>query len=1371
MLGTLFVVQTVFFLVGSNLLLDPRSASTDSVSSVDLFRRPVGASLGGAPFAVQPLVRLMHQTSPVARRSARVRVAGVQTSLLPQHMECAVESYQSVGDHSASRNALCSAAFRGLNTTVKSNLCGVSFFNLSISAGLVGLYELEFVADEGTATAFVRTTSSISGMRVSSTLPKRLRTQVPQGSVHVTVAGAGVGSTVFLLCDSIHSSDLSRSLYYETQKSPLPCLLSPSTAVVGSDGVARFDNVTVAGALDKHFEMLVVAEWMATPLLPRPASAGRLFVLDTDVAAVAFVAEGVESFAATEGFAVSAVVRVTDAAGNPLRGKRVYAQIVYELYEESFADNFWPKKELQNCISEETDATGAARWSSLRFDSTGPPGNYSVWFRCEGVVSSPVVYRVASRVSRLFVRSNTAKLPENRSYTMLELGLPLVVIVAITDQVGNPVKGKSVQMASRYGRIECVFVSFLPSNSDGVPQIVVAASKVVVGDEPVIYDEMIMTVDGVSAAWPVAAYKYVADPRLCLTFRTLTAPTVIRSSSFSFSYRACNAMGGPVSGVSAQMILMASLPLSYNVSISLSDADGVIRVNVTNAVGFKQTILFVLYPSAGGLKCAGITEPGVVTFLGPQPTLSVVSVMWQSNATARIAIGGAASDVQLVTFSSPVVPTMRSLVQHTVQRLPDDNDTSLFDVTFAAGARGNFSFFAVSMYVCSEMVVIERTDTVASLVIATPLSETQQPVLQVLDADGKAVQGVVVTVRDASLAAVAVAGADSITPFDDSGLLASAPSDASGRAVFAGLTLLNNSGRLCYSTRYVDEAAVDFEALSSSSMALGAYGQNGVMRESASVCQSVSTAQVLLACQLVKRTALIASLGYSFGGGVVSNCPLTFSPLTAVDANGQLAGIQPSEVYVNATASFALPNITFLSGKAGDYTLFLGSLALGTVTLVDEPSSLSILLDTGLLLNGLYSPNASTVVAGQDDVNVVIRATNSGVPITGCGFRVTIESGDGEIAECVNVTRDSILLTAYAQWTEGGVACFWISLTKARVQGDKFVFRIASLDRPSLFVLTKPVLGYSLVSNVTVAVAPAATDTFQNKVVISDDASSAVGSLVQPVVQLTDQYGDGLQGLVVEPVMASCKGPIINTKERALLQYDPVRSDAGGMYRFVNLQVIAAVPGRYCMRFEATGMASVWSEPMDVFDTNVPDVESYDNLELFLGLSLLGALPLMAFNSRHITARWAVVVSFILAVGVLVGLCAFLGVIGTTPGLVVGSNSDPLLLTQLVITLLVVISTLLILLWTALWACCGGTEYHDRTAQMYKDHVRLLLRPVTDAKLLKEANKKEERKRRQTASAAERKRWAEEPELAWHVRASRLLWVETVDVLVMARDD
>ena len=364
----------------------------------------------------------------------------------------------------------------------------------------------------------------------------------------------------------------------------------------------------------------------------------------------------------------------------------------------------------------------------------------------------------------------------------------------------------------------------------------------------------------------------------------------------------------------------------------------------------------------------------------------------------------------------------------------------------------------------------------------------------------------------------------------------------------------------------------------------------------------------------------------------------------------------------------------------------------------------------------------------------------------------------------MNVTRNVATISLLDRYLPGSVT-FYISLTKIANQNEKMRFRVSSLDNPSVYVVTKAVTAINIVSKVKIGTQPAAAR--GSRVLAADTVERGIDSLQQPVVVVRDAFGAPIEGVTVEPLMTSC-GSSNSFNDTAVLEYSRGFTDERGIYIFVDLHVLAARSGTYCMRFGAFGLLSNFSDPFEVYDTSDPDLGSFENLELLLGLSLLGALPMMIFNSRRIQARWLVVGSFFLALLVLVGNVTFLGIVITSPGI---SSSDPLVLVQLSITLLIVVCTMAFLVLTAWSACRGKKDYHDNLTEMFKDHVRLLFRPVTDPKLLKAAMKKEARKAKQVLAASERKRWAEEEPNSWLKRSLRLLWVEAVDVLIMARDD
>ena len=168
-------------------------------------------------------------------------------------------------------------------------------------------------------------------MSVSSSLPKEVRTQTPLGSVRVDVAGGAAGTTVFLICDSIGQDQWPHPRFYETQESPLPCVISPNTAEVGLDGSALFRNVVVNGSLSNYFQILVVAEWLSVPLLPQPPSLGSLFRVVTEVSSVKLMSldnSTAQEHNVQEMQVFVPRVVVTDVHGQPVVGKLVFAQVI-----------------------------------------------------------------------------------------------------------------------------------------------------------------------------------------------------------------------------------------------------------------------------------------------------------------------------------------------------------------------------------------------------------------------------------------------------------------------------------------------------------------------------------------------------------------------------------------------------------------------------------------------------------------------------------------------------------------------------------------------------------------------------------------------------------------------------------------------------------------------------------------------------------------------------------------------------------------------------------------------------------------------------------------------------------------------------------
>jgi hypothetical protein len=243
------------------------------------------------------------------------------------------------------------------------------------------------------------------------------------------------------------------------------------------------------------------------------------------------------SFAVQEMQVITPRVSVRDAEGRPVVGRLVFAQIYYEVYSETFADRIFQRKELVDAVSLPTDANGTASWRRLRFSTGGPAGLYRVRFRCDGVSSELVNYTVKTLVGKVLVSSPGAKLPEDRTRTLLVLGQETVVTINILDDAGQPVQGKLVTMRSVFGRIDIVFAAALPSNAQGVPQCVVAASQAAfTADSDFVTDEFFVTVDTAESRWAVAVYKVPVDPNRCTSFVPVRSPTLSALRRFALCF-------------------------------------------------------------------------------------------------------------------------------------------------------------------------------------------------------------------------------------------------------------------------------------------------------------------------------------------------------------------------------------------------------------------------------------------------------------------------------------------------------------------------------------------------------------------------------------------------------------------------------------------------------------------------------------------------------------------------------------------------------------------------------------------------------------------------------------------------------------------
>ena len=1397
--GVLFVVQVVFFLVGPRLLLDPRASLPNRGSVIDLFSHPRGSSIG-TPFSNPALLRVLAGSRPVQGMGVRLRVASIKTTALQGELVCFDQERELSSFHSAARNLVCDAALTAEDGLRVSSVVGLAdFSDVFIRAGVVGMYRLEFSlfggmrqdvapSSEATTSTFVRISSAMTRMSISSSLPPVLSTGKPMGSLSVSVAGAAPNSTLFLACDNLYLPQWLVSLYRPSYNSPQTCILSSSTALVDENGVATFSDVIVNASIGRFISFFVIADWMVSPVLAGPS---RMFVLATRVTSLQIVGgtngsvvDEVTPFSSF-GSSVVPVVRVLDAQGHPVVGVVVYAQVATQAdgkspmpQVESFVDLEIGRKEIYNSISLPTDSSGQTSFPSAGFSSAGRAGTYRVRFICEGVVSSQTLsFQVRTQVLALSV-SLYPRVPQNWSVALLTLGQMFSPFVTFT----GPAEGKNVRFISgkRVGLISQDQTPAGPRSGAAIELFPLWTDRST--NETLIFDTVQVEVDGVVTNFDIAVDVMGTNPSLCIGYEPVDQSVYFSASSGGFAaFRVVTLGGEGVPGLMVNMTFSGNLPLNCTVPPVVSDANGIANFSVTGCSGVSQPVTITVQEvvdNGGSKKCAGLTPVVFTNFIQDIETrvrllesVAVNSSAWRLSFDCGLCTYG--MDLQLL--SAPFVPSMRSDSFVSISRL----NVSSFLVVFQTGARGNFSFFGLSNSVTSDLVTVSLSDTVGSLEIVVAAGGSSptvgavlstQPVVRVLNAAGAPLEGIRVMVDNPTtyVAGVLLGPMNASPPFDVSGVLVSAPSNATGHAVFSQLaTFSTNASTLCFSSSFANDAAVDLEFL-------GAYGQNGYVVASKTVCQPFpKTSPSTTEMKGIFSGDKFVSLNSPFSPGQLLSSPQRFWTLSAVNRKTRKeAALTPFRFYATTTGVFDLPNVTVWSGDAGVYDLLLdGGFSMGQITLMMVPQKLKLELDVGLMMNNIQAVGRFCTV-GLDTINVVVRAMlNDGTPVNAAPVGVMIESGEGgAIRDAVNVTQEMIYLTPYSYYMGGGVAGFWIDFVKLSKPGQNFTFRIFALEDPSVYVITSPLMVKNLVGSVTYVRQPKGLGRMlfvgNDIMVVSDDEVAARNSVGNPVVIIKDAFGNELFGAIV-PDMRVVN---VDTNQSAIVVFDYIMTKDNELH-FYNTRIVSAVTGTYYMIVSAQGIDSVASDTFLVVDTNSPQVSNFDNLELFLGVCLLGAIPIMVFNSKRIANKCVMVISYLLGLIVLAMAVGFVGFVAITPDMLLGAKSDSLVAVQVGVTLAVLIVTLLIFCATGIARCCNARDAEERGMDLYKKHVRLLMAEVTDAKLLAEAEKKEERKRLQLLNQQARKAWSEQPGQTWYMQAMRLLWVQAVDVAIMARDD
>ncbi len=875
---------------------------------------------------------------------------------------------------------------------------------------------------------------------------------------------------------------------------------SLSAPVSSTDGSGVASTVwTFGGATGAQSVTASVAGLAGSPLTfsasTTPAAAARL-TLATQPSATA-----------QSGIALAAqpVVQLRDAFGNaaPQAGVAVTAAIATG------------GGTLGGTATVSTDAAGVAAFTDLAI--SGTVGQRMLSFAATGLsgVTSGAVDVAAGTAASLAVSAGDAQ--------TAVAGSPVATApaVRVTDASGNPVSGVGVAFAAATGG-GSVTGAAAATDASGVATVgswtlgTTAGANTLTASATGLTAVTFTATGTAGAAAAISIQSGDGGGAQVGTTRVLEA-------------RVVDANGNPVQAHTVAWAVAAGGG-SLSAPSSATDAAGVASVTWTfgTTAGPQSATA-----SAAGLAGSPLTFTAATT---PAPA-SRLAVATQPSSSARSGIALPAQPaVQLqdafgnAVAQSGVAVTAAlasggGLLGGTATMATDAAGLATFAGLSISGPTGAYvlAFSAAGLADAASGAVNLAPGDPAALLVATQPSATAQsgiafpvqPAVQLHDASGNAVSqaGVTVTVSIASGGGVLVGAA-------------SATTDASGRATFAGLAISGAAGQrtLAFASAGLTgaaSAAVDLLAGAPASLSIttqpSSSAQSGIAIPAQPVLQLRDADGNAVPRAGVAVTASIASGTGTLGG----------TATVATDAAGQA-------VFTDLA----------VSGPVGAYTLGFASPGLtgatsGTVNLAAGAAA-SLAINGG---NGQSAVVGSAVVAAP---SVVVRDA-SGNPVAGVGVTFAVATGGGSVTGAT-ATTDASGLAAPGSWTLGTAA------------GANTLSASAGGLTPVTFTATATA---GAATQLAIATQPSTT------------AQSGIALGAQPVLQLRDAFGNDVAqaGVSVTAAIASGGGALGGTAT--------VATNAAGQAVFAGLSITGTVGDR-TLSFSAAGLTGATSNPISV---------------------------------------------------------------------------------------------------------------------------------------------------------------------------------------------
>ncbi len=364
--------------------------------------------LVGQSFSPVPEVRIKNENGfgvlqanlTAAVVNARLFTNGEAYGPLSRELDCSNREFSLAWIRESD---LCNPELVGLTPNFTGDLGVAGFPELRFVGANPGLYTVGIKDENNTVAASfevrVESSSTFISLTADSAWPKQATMRQPLPAIKVLVLDSegepSVNATVTAMTWT-RAPDPLVDPWLPDVFEDKHATLTGNVVKTGKDGIAVFDKLTFEAANSVFQYLYFVCDGQVLGM-----KATSPMFLNSNVAHVDIVTGPGPNAVEAAPFKVQPVLKVTDAAGAPVAGVRVYAALTKSLgqvlppFFVSAGVPQLPRKNLTYPItSAKTGADGTVKFSKLGFSAGGAPGNYSFSYVADGVwstvkVSSP----------------------------------------------------------------------------------------------------------------------------------------------------------------------------------------------------------------------------------------------------------------------------------------------------------------------------------------------------------------------------------------------------------------------------------------------------------------------------------------------------------------------------------------------------------------------------------------------------------------------------------------------------------------------------------------------------------------------------------------------------------------------------------------------------------------------------------------------------------------------------------------------------------------------------------------------------------------------------------------------------------------------